>query len=102
MTAPCFVEKGIISNNNDPLLFNSENMSFNQIKQSETLLKDKTGCAWIVGYVSQDKTRYPASGYYESTSPVATFEDYEDIPAEIIRLSQVGTFQRPVARLDTS
>lgn len=103
MTAPCFVEKGIISNNNDPLLFNSENMSFNQIKQNETLLKDKTGCAWIVGYVSQDKQRYPSgSTYYESTSPVATYEDYEDVPAEIIRLSQVGTFQRPVARLDTS
>lgn len=103
MSAPCFVEKGIITNNNDPLLFNSENMSFNQIKQSETLLKDKTGCAWIVGYVSQDKQRYPSgSTYYESTSPVATYEDYADVPAEIIRLSQVGTFQRPVSRLNTS
>ena len=103
MTAPCFVEKGIISDNSDPLLFNSENMSFNQIKQSETLLKDKTGCAWIIGYVSQDKTRYPnGSNYYESTSPVATYEDYSSVPEEIIRLASVGTFQRPVAKLNTS
>lgn len=102
MSAPCFVEKGIINNNSDPLLFNKENMTYNQIKQSEMLLKDASGCAWIVGYVSQDKTRYPASGYYESTSPVAVYENYADIPAEIIRLSQVGTFQRPVARATTN
>lgn len=102
LDAPCFVEKGIIADNNDPLLFNKEGMSFNQIKQNEILLKDKTGCGWIVGYVSQDKTRYPASGYYESTSPVATYEDYTDLPAEIIRLAGIGEFQRPVARLATS
>ena len=42
--APCFVEKGVINNSNDPLLFNNEQMSFNQIKQNETLLKDNTGC----------------------------------------------------------
>lgn len=102
MTAPCFVEKGFINNSSDPLLFNNENMSFNQIKQSEILLKDNTKTGWIIGYVSQDKNRYPSSDYYESTSPVAVYEDYDDVPDEIIRLSQVGTFQRPVARLNTS
>ena len=102
MDAPCFVEKGNIINNSDPAIFNNEEMSFNQIKQSEILLKDNTGCGWIVGYVSQDKTRYPASDYYESTSPVATYEDYADVPAEIKRLAGVGVFQRPVPRLSTS
>lgn len=44
LAAPCFVEKGIINTNSDPMLFNNEQMSFNQIKQSEMLLKDNTGC----------------------------------------------------------
>lgn len=29
-------------------------MSFNQIKTSETLLKDRSGCPWIVGYYAKD------------------------------------------------
>ena len=102
MTAPCFVEKGIINNNSDPLLFNNENVSFNQIKQSEVPLKDASGCGWIVGYVSQDKTRYPASGYYESTSPVATVEDWDEVPEALQDLIALGTFQRPVQIANTS
>ena len=51
--APCFIEKAMLSTDNY-LIFNKENMSYNQIKKSETLLKDKSGCAWIVGYL--DKT----------------------------------------------
>ena len=70
MRAPCFVEKGSISSSSDPLLFNHESLTFNQIKQSETLLKDETKTGWLIGYVSQDKTRYPTSQYYESTSAV--------------------------------
>ena len=38
----------------DPAIFNSENIKFNQIKESETLLKDYTGCPWIVAYISPD------------------------------------------------
>lgn len=51
MTAPCFVEKGIINNTDNPLLFNNEGMTFNQIKKTETPLKDETGCGWVVGYI---------------------------------------------------
>ena len=53
INAPCFIEKAIV-NNNDPAIFNKENMSFNQIKTSETLLKDRSGCPWIVGYYAKD------------------------------------------------
>ena len=102
LTAPCFVEKGNINNNGDPLLFNNEQMSMNQIKQSEMLLKDNTGCGWIIGYVSQDKTRYPDSGYYESTSPVATVENYTDLPQVVKDLITLGNFQAPVVRENTS
>lgn len=53
LTAPCFVEKGNISDVNNPLLLNPENMSFNQIKQAETPLIDESGSAWLVGYIKK-------------------------------------------------
>lgn len=53
VNAPCFIEKATLSNN-DPFIFNSEDMTFNQIKQSETLLKDETQSAWVVGYIPKD------------------------------------------------
>lgn len=52
--APLFVEKSGRLNINDPAIFNNEDMSFNQIKTSETLLKDETKCAWVVGYIPRD------------------------------------------------
>ena len=42
--APVFIEKATL-NSADPMIFNSENMTYNQIKKSETLLKDGTECA---------------------------------------------------------
>ena len=49
--SPMFIEKATLGDG-DPLIYNNENMTFNQIKQSETLLKDETDCAWVVGYMS--------------------------------------------------
>ena len=51
--SPCFIEKAHLNSDN-PLLFNSENMSFNQIKTNEYPLYDQTGCPWIVGYYSKN------------------------------------------------
>lgn len=51
--APVFIEKATLSST-DPMIFNSENMTYNQIKKSETLLKDGTECAWIVGYMARN------------------------------------------------
>ena len=53
VNAPCFIEKATLSNS-DPFIFNGEDMTFNQIKQSETLLKDETQSAWVVGYIPKD------------------------------------------------
>lgn len=36
----------------DPAIYNSEPMTFNQIKTSQTLLSDRTGTPWIVGYLA--------------------------------------------------
>lgn len=52
-TSPCFIEKATVGSN-DSAIFNKENMTFNQIKTSETPLKDETGCAWVVGYIPKD------------------------------------------------
>lgn len=53
VNAPCFIEKATLTKD-DPFIFNKENISVNQIKTSETPLKDETGCAWVVGYIPKD------------------------------------------------
>ena len=44
INSPIFLEKGFINDINDPLLYNSESMNVNQIKQSEIPLMDETKC----------------------------------------------------------
>lgn len=58
--APMFIEKGIIPRDNK-LIFNSENMIYNQIKTNETRLYDKTNTPWIVGYVTDDSSLYQST-----------------------------------------
>ena len=52
LDSPCFIEKAKLSPSND-LIFNSENMNFNQIKKKEVLLKDESLTPWIIGYTSK-------------------------------------------------
>ena len=54
INSPIFLEKGFINDVNDPLLYNSESMNLNQIKQFEVPLKDETECGWVVGYIPSD------------------------------------------------
>lgn len=63
--APCFIEKATIRNKESALMFNKEDMTFNQIKRSETLLKDETGMAWIVGYVARNYASAPIPAIYD-------------------------------------
>ena len=62
--SPMFIEKATLGDG-DPLIFNTENMTVNQIKQSETLLKDETNCAWVVGYMSS-KPNVDGEGHEEN------------------------------------
>ena len=50
VTAPMVVNRAMITNENNPLLFNSEGFTFNQIKKSETLLQDRTKMPWYILY----------------------------------------------------
>lgn len=52
INSPCFIEKATVQSDN-PLIYNSENMDFNQIKSGEVPIKDKSGCAWLVGYFAR-------------------------------------------------
>jgi len=53
MAAPCFVERAVVPRNN-LLIFQSEGMSFNQIKKNEKLLRDQTGSGWYIGYIANN------------------------------------------------
>ena len=53
-SSPMFIEKATLSSSADPFIFNSENMTYNQILQSQTLLQDETKTPWIVGYVPRN------------------------------------------------
>lgn len=67
--SPIFVQKATLKPD-DPLIFNDEGMSLNQIKQSQTPLADQTECGWIVGYID------PSAGKkgYEIPSTSVSFE----------------------------
>lgn len=54
LNAPTYIKKAKIRDVNDPMIYNKEGMAFNQIKQSETPIKDETNCGWVVGYIPSD------------------------------------------------
>lgn len=54
--APCYIEKAMIADKSNPLLFNKEGLAVNQIKKEEHLITDESGVAWVVGYVSRNLT----------------------------------------------
>lgn len=78
INAPCFIEKATLDKS-DPMIFNSENMGFNQIKKNEYLLQDETKSAWVVGYVPNNFGRND-SGTYETKEVTAKIPlDHWDI-----------------------
>lgn len=62
LNADCFIEKAILPDN-DPMIFNKENMTVNQIKSYVKPIKDDSELAYIVGYIdkgfSQEKRIIP-------------------------------------------
>lgn len=89
--SPCFIKKATLQSGN-PLIFNSENMTFNQIKTSETALKDETGVPWIVGFIPRNAmtkdTTITASGVPNTIADITLdnineFEYYNLLNKEI-------------------
>nr|DAF39752.1 MAG TPA: protein of unknown function (DUF3482) [Herelleviridae sp.] len=74
--APCFVEKGYVPDSN-PLIFNNENMGYNQIKQAEILLENKLKTPWIVAYLSRYHTNEQGVNEYNTFSGKFAVENQE-------------------------
>ena len=60
-TSTFFIEKGYVPQDS-PLIFSSENMGFNQIKTSETVLKNDLQTPWLVLYLSRLHTKKDSNG----------------------------------------
>lgn len=68
-----FIEKATLLSDN-PLIFNKEDIQVNQIKTSETQLRDETGCAWIVGYYDNKILQTNSDAYKIETSIDVPFD----------------------------
>lgn len=78
INATSLIEKATVSDS-DPAIYNQEQITFNQIKKSEKLLKDKTNTAWLVGYVSTDNSvnkKYTGGTTSEIKKTVAGIENW--------------------------
>lgn len=73
VNAPAFIEKATLDTT-DPLIWNSENMTYNQIKKGELALRDNTKMPWIVGYYALKNTE----GDDQTSGPVSVgVADYQ-------------------------
>lgn len=76
-----FIEKATLPESS-PYIYNAENISVNEIKTSETLLKDRTGCAWLVGYMArnpEDDTEKTIT-FDANLVPDATYSSINEYP----------------------
>ena len=53
LNSDCFIQKATV-NDDSALIYNQEAITTNQIKTSETPLKDESKMAWIVGFVNRE------------------------------------------------
>lgn len=99
-----FVEKALLAPTS-PYIFNSEQMTFNQIKKEEYLLKDISESTWIVGYVDREKTEdaeivIDAGDTIDSDNIIDLPGEYSDFVTNY--LGEAATQQRSIAMMSTS
>ena len=78
VNAPCFIEKATLSADS-PLLWNQEDMTFNQIKKDEILLKDGSGCPWIVGYYAKNTNADYLHGTVDANDLDKAYDELIDV-----------------------
>lgn len=89
LNATVLIEKATVSDN-DPAIYNQEQATFNIIKKSETLLKDKSKGAWLVGYLSSDNSankKYEASTSEQiqiTVSGISNWEYYQFVNGDFV------------------
>lgn len=100
INAPAFIEKATVVDIDDPAIYNTEDMTFNQIKQQEILLKDPTKCAWVVGYIPRDSftdpngqditVEIPSAGSADITvNGLSNYEYYQYVNKNVASLGSV-------------
>lgn len=98
INAPAFIEKATVVDIDDPAIYNNEDMTFNQIKQQEILLKDPTKCAWVVGYIPRDSfpkgqditVEIPSAGSADITvNGLSNYEYYQYVDKNVASLGSV-------------
>ena len=76
--APMYIEKAIVPDS-DSAIYNSEGVAVNQIKTKEYLLKDRSRCAWLVGYFNRDFEQTPITVTYSNPSASVVLPEGETI-----------------------
>lgn len=76
LTSPMMVERALLPESSN-LIYNSENITVNQIKTDETPIKDETKVPWIVGYLNRNYAGGTFSGNMEIT-PYRTYNSFND------------------------
>lgn len=71
LESPMYIQRALLPENNT-LIYNGENISVNQIKTKETLIKDNSGVAWIVGYLNRSVQSKEITGALD-IEPNATY-----------------------------
>ena len=79
-----FIQRGYLENGN-PLVFNTESMNLNQIKQGELLLKNQIESPWLVLYLSRydgEGKLYNYQGRFTAsfTSDIEEYDKLSDYP----------------------
>lgn len=64
-----FVERCILPDTS-PYIYNAEDFRVNRIKTKETLIKDKTGVPWIIGYFNKEIENKPITGSLATTADI--------------------------------
>lgn len=71
LTCVANIDRCEVSNDN-PLIYNKEPFTYNQIKDKEIPIYDRTKCPWIVGYVD-----YEAAVDFTGDNAIVLSEDYD-------------------------
>lgn len=84
LDSPVFIEKATLPNNS-PLIFNKEQMTFNQIKKGEYKIENNLRTPWVVAYLSRkdgggNYNRFNGSFVYERApvTPTYTLNSLDD------------------------
>lgn len=73
LTATSYIEKGTIPADS-PLIYNKENMSFNEIKTEEYTLKNKVGFPWLIAYLARKSNGEDATTKGDDLSYLVKFK----------------------------